>query len=94
MHRGAGEQYRNRYATIGGVEMSLVAAPTVLVALGIARRAAITRRRDLIEHLRQNLPALAAGSGTLLVAAKNRGNLAREDGGEWWTVEVDKKGAD
>ena len=30
----------------------------------------------------------------LLVAAKNRGNLARKDGGEWLTVEVDKKGAD
>jgi hypothetical protein len=29
-----------------------------------------------------------------LVAAKNRGNLARKDGGEWLTVEVDKKGAD
>ena len=27
----------------------------------------------------------------LLVAAKNRGKLAGEDGGEWWTVEVDKK---
>ena len=31
---------------------------------------------------------------SLLVAAKNRGNLARKDGGEWLTVEVDKKGAD
>jgi hypothetical protein len=30
----------------------------------------------------------------MLVAAKNRGNLARKDGGEWLTVEVDKKGAD
>lgn len=30
----------------------------------------------------------------VLVAAKNRGNLARKDGGEWLTVEVDKKGAD
>jgi len=27
----------------------------------------------------------------VLVAAKNRGNLAREDGGEWLTVEVDIK---
>jgi len=34
------------------------------------------------------------GQRQMLVAAKNRGNLAREDGGEWLTVEVDKKGAD
>jgi len=27
----------------------------------------------------------------VLVAAKNRGNLARKDGGEWLTVEVDIK---
>ena len=30
----------------------------------------------------------------LLVAAKNRGYLARKDGGEWLTVGVNKKGAD
>ena len=34
------------------------------------------------------------GSVCVLVAAKNRGYLARKDGGEWLTVEVDKKGAD
>ena len=34
------------------------------------------------------------GVQPVLVAAKNRGNLARKDGGEWLTVEVDKKGAD
>ena len=35
--------------------------------------------------------ALVTTHTVLLVAAKNRGNLAGEDGGEWWTVEVDKK---
>ena len=30
----------------------------------------------------------------LLVAAMNRGYLARKDGGEWLTVGVNKKGAD
>jgi len=45
--------------------------------------------------LRNAIGASTNSSGDqLLVAAKNRGNLARKDGGEWLTVEVDKKGAD
>ena len=59
VHRGARKQCGDGHATVSRVEVQLVAVPTDLAALGIALRAAVARRGDVLEHLRQRLPTLA-----------------------------------
>ena len=59
VHRGRGQQRRNGHATVGGVQVQLVAVPADFVPLGIALGAAVARRGDVLEHLRQALLALA-----------------------------------
>lgn len=65
MHRGRRQQRRDGHPAVGGVEVQLVAVPADFVALGIALRAAITRGRDVLDHLCQGLLALAT-NGRLL----------------------------
>ena len=56
---------RDGYTAIGGIQMPLVAVPTDLVALGIARGSVITGRGEVLEHLRQERLAWV-GHGRLL----------------------------
>ena len=59
MQRGRGEQGGDGHAAIRRVQMSLVALPTNLVALGVVLRPAVTIRGNIGEHLREALLALS-----------------------------------
>ncbi len=85
VHRGRGQQRRNRHAAVGGVQVQLVAVPADFVPLGIALGATVAPRGDVREHLRQALLALALegrnlGGGTDFAAPGAAAFLRRDRG--------------
>ena len=87
VHRRGREQRCNRHTTVGGVQVQLVAIPADFVPLGIALGAAVARRGDVLEHLRQALLALALEGrhlgGCTDFAAPRAAAFLRQDRGRW-----------
>ena len=59
VHRGGRQNRGDGHATVGGIEVQLVAVPTELVPLGIALCSPVARRGDVFDHLAQGLLPLA-----------------------------------
>src|SRR5580658_5170415 len=66
MHAGAGQHGADRKLSVGDVQMKLVAAPVLLLALAVLFGADIALPRQFFQHAVQFLMALALDAGTAL----------------------------